>query len=247
MQSNNFKIEFETKGFFKVKNFVDIETIKNILSEIKLSKNVDIYYDRNDKIRRIEKIYDKGKFLKKLNNNFISFIEKYLEKKVIIFKDKFNAKPPGGEGFSAHYDGIFKFLDVNGKEKNGWYHYGDFFINVLLALDNCTEKNGTIEIANSHLGDFDSLLKNTPKDGTPNLLKDIEKKNKFKKINLNMGDLVVFKNTCPHRSDKNNSNTERRILYYTYSNFENGFQYNNYFDDKKNSKNNTVKSLTGTL
>ena len=34
MQSNNFKIEFETKGFFKVKNFVDIETIKNILSEI---------------------------------------------------------------------------------------------------------------------------------------------------------------------------------------------------------------------
>ena len=30
---------------------------------------------------------------------------------VLIFKDKFNLKPPGGEGFYAHYDGIFKWLD----------------------------------------------------------------------------------------------------------------------------------------
>jgi len=29
----------------------------------------------------------------------------------LIFKDKFNAKPPGGDGFYAHYDGIFQFKD----------------------------------------------------------------------------------------------------------------------------------------
>ena len=35
------------------------------------------------------------------------------EKKFTIFKDKYNAKPPKGEGFYAHYDGIFYFKNNN--------------------------------------------------------------------------------------------------------------------------------------
>tara|TARA_Y100000591_G_C21819349_1_gene692691 strand:- start:358 stop:1101 length:744 start_codon:yes stop_codon:yes gene_type:complete len=247
MEKTLFKDNFNTKGFVIVEKFVDINFIKQILYEINNSNNVDIYYDRNNKIRRIERIYDKGVFLKELNIRFINLIKNLLDYKVTIFKDKFNAKPPGGEGFSAHYDGIFKFSDKNGEEKNGWYHYGDFFLNVLLALDNCSEENGTIEIANSHSGNFNELLKKTTNDGTPNLLATEEVKNQFEKVNLNKGDLVIFKNTCPHRSDKNNSKSERRILYYTYSNIENGSKYKNYFNDKKNSKNETKKSLTGKL
>lgn len=97
------------------------------------------------------------------------------------------------------------------------------------------------------LENFDELLKKTKNDGTLNLLDTEEIKNKFEKIILNSGDLVIFKNTYPHRSDKNNSKTERRILYYTYSNIENGSKYDDYFSDKKNSKNKTRKSLTGKL
>ena len=33
-----------------------------------------------------------------------------------------------------------------------------------------------------------------------------EKKLKFKVINLSYGDVVIFSNTCPHRSKKNKSN-----------------------------------------
>ena len=247
MKITHFKNKFNTKGFFIVKKFINSNFIDEILHEIKNSKNVDIYYDRNNKIRRIEKIYDKGKFLKQLNSKFVDLIKKYLDHEVTIFKDKFNAKPPGGEGFSAHYDGIFKFSNKDGEEKNGWYHYGDFFLNVLLALDNCTEQNGTIEIADSHSGDFNQLIKKTTLDGTPNLSEIEERKNKFEKINLDVGDLVIFKNTCPHRSDKNNSTSERRILYYTYSSLKNGSKYQDYFNDKKNSKNKTRKSLSGKL
>ena len=192
MNKDDYKKQFETRGFFKIEKFIDKDNVDKILSEIKFVEDADIYFDRNNRIRRIEQIYNKGECLKDLNLNFISVIEQYLGKKVTIFKDKFNAKPPGGEGFSAHYDGIFKFLDNNGDEKNGWYHY-DNFVNALLALDNCSEENGTIEIANSHSGNFNELLNNTTKDGTPNLLDTIEEKTHFEKINLKIGDLVIFK------------------------------------------------------
>ena len=62
-------------------------------------------------------------------------------------------------------------------------------------------------------------------------------------MHLNAGDLVVFKNTCPHRSKKNKSKMNRRILYYTYLSEKFGNQYNNYFKDKELSKNKTSKSL----
>ena len=77
--------------------------------------------------------------------------------------------------------------------------------------------------------------------------KKLKKKTKFEKIHLNSGDVVIFKNTCPHRSGKNTSQTNRRILYYTYLSEEFGDQYQNYFNDKKISKNKTSKSLIGEI
>ena len=49
--------------------------------------------------------------------------------------------------------------------------------------------------------------------------------------------MVIFSNTCPHRSKQNDSAKSRRILYYTYSLAKNGSKYEIYFDDKANSKN----------
>jgi len=49
--------------------------------------------------------------------------------------------------------------------------------------------------------------------------------------------MVVFLNTCPHRSKKNNSDKNRRIIYYTYSLSKYGSKYKKYFKDKENSKN----------
>ena len=45
------------------------------------------------------------------------------------------------------------------KRSKGWYEYSNFFINVLIALDDSNKKNGTIEIAKKHNGDFLKLLK----------------------------------------------------------------------------------------
>ena len=237
LNHSKLKEEFENKGFFVCKKIFTKDYISVLIDEINNSDQNIKYYDKNKNLRRIEKLYNKGNLLKLLNDKISTILENVFEEKFLIFKDKYNAKPPGGEGFFAHYDGIFHFTDLSDKKRNGWYEYGDFFINALVALDHCNEINGTLELSKSHKGNFNDLIKNTKNDGTPALLKKIESKIFFNLIELNIGDMVVFSNTCPHRSKKNDSKDNRRILYYTYSLGKNGSKYNKYFDDKEKSKN----------
>ena len=235
--SDKLKNEFENKGYFVVPNIVDKDLIFKLINEIKESKNTIKYFDNKNNLRRIEKLFDKGPELKKLNEKIINLLNNVLNQNFLIFKDKFNAKPPGGEGFFAHYDGIFYFIDQNNNKKKGWYEYGEFFVNVLVALDNCNKENGALEIGKIHKGSFEYLFNNTKKDGTPAIIKEIEDKISFELVKLNKGDMVVFSNRCPHRSKKNISSKNRRILYYTYSLEKNGSKYEAYFNDKKKSKN----------
>ena len=50
----------------------------------------------------------------------------------------------------THYDGIFKWIDKNGKNRNGWYDYANEFFNVLVVLDDFLEENGPLEISQMH-------------------------------------------------------------------------------------------------
>tara|TARA_B100001121_G_scaffold308863_1_gene333997 strand:- start:2346 stop:3086 length:741 start_codon:yes stop_codon:yes gene_type:complete len=233
----DYKKQFENCGYFICKNFFSKNFIKLLMDEIEYSKDTTKYFDNHNFLRRIEKLYDKGIQLKNLNKKISSLLEDVFNKKFLIFKDKFNAKPPGGEGFFAHYDGIFHFINSNDEKKKGWYEYGNFFVNALVAIDECNKENGALELAQSHEGGFEELINNTKKDGTPALLKSIEAKTTFNLINLNVGDMVIFSNKCPHRSKKNKSDKSRRIIYYTYSLEKNGSKYKKYFDDKEKSKN----------
>ena len=233
----DYKKNFDKDGYFVCKNFFNKDFIFHLINEINTSQNTTKYFDNFENLRRIEKLYDKGNELKNLNKKISFLLKNVFDEEFLIFKDKFNAKPPGGDGFFAHYDGIFHFINPNNQTKRGWYEYGNFFINALVALDECNKENGALEIAKSHLGNFDQLLENTKKDGTPALSNEVEAKTTFNLINLNVGDMVVFSNTCPHRSKKNNSDKNRRIIYYTYSHGKYGSKYKKYFDDKENSKN----------
>ena len=232
-----FKKEFNDRGYFVVKNFIEKKFINQLINEINESKDTVKYFDKFDNLRRIEKLYDKGKYLIELNKKISSTLKEVFDEEFLIFKDKFNAKPPGGEGFFAHYDGVFQFINSNDEKKNGWYEYGNFFVSALVAIDECNTKNGALELAKSHKGNFDELLENTKKDGTPALSKDVEIETPFKLINLDLGDMVIFSNTCPHRSGKNESENTRRVIYYTYTPSINGSKYEQYFKDKEGSKN----------
>ena len=122
LSNEDLKKEYKNKGFFVVKNFLNINP-KFLLNDILSASSTDRYNDKYSKPRRIERIFDKSESLVKLNNDIICLLENIFQEKMTIFKDKFNSKPPGGEGFYAHYDGIFLWKDKNNFEKNGWYEY----------------------------------------------------------------------------------------------------------------------------
>ena len=239
--------QYNQQGFFIIKNLIDQEKVELAFREIISSNETQVYHDRNGAIRRIERIYDKGPNLIDINNTFLEELSSIFGEEFCIFKDKFNAKPPQGEGFYAHYDGIFNWKDKSGDLRDGWHIYADEFVNFLVSVDSCTEENGTIEIANIHKGEFEELLENTKKDGTPDLTEIVEKQTKFKKILIDPGDVVIFSSRCPHRSKKNTSSNDRRTIYYTYNPISYGDHYESYFDDKSQSQNTTSKSLSGEL
>jgi len=242
-----YKKEYHQKGFFIVPNFFEkkyVNKINKAISEIHKSKNVKIYNDRSGNLRRMEHFVFKNTLFQEINKKFINFLTKVTLKKQILFKDKVNFKPPLGEGFHPHYDGVFQFKTQDGKVKNGWYEYTDEFNNILLALDDFNHENGPLEVANADHGSFEKLIKNTKLDGTPEIKNELIKKISFVPMYIMRGSLVVFKHTCPHRSSPNNSSSERRSLYFTYNNSVNGDFYEQYFFDKDKSIN-SHKSLIG--
>ena len=245
MKKEDLRKEYKKKGYFIVKNFLKRTHLIRILKDLNLIilKNKNIFYDKNYKIRRIEKIYNKSKNLRDLNKDILKFLKFIFMENFTIFKDKVNFKPPGGEGFYPHYDGIFHFFK-NKKKMRGWYEYSNIFINCLVALDNCNKKNGALELAKEDKFSFDQLIKKTKKDGTQILLDTITKKKKFKKIILSKGDIVFFSNRCAHRSKKNLTKKMRRVLYYTYNPIKFGKNYSRYFKDKERSKS-AHKSISG--
>ena len=248
MTTNNtkdFYLEYQKKGYFIVKEFLTKNQVKIILKDLKRisKKSKNIFYDKNNKIRRIEKIYNQSKSLKNLNKEILGILKIIFDKKFAIFKDKLNFKPPGGEGFYPHYDGIFHFFK-NKKKMRGWYEYSRIFVNCLVALDSCNTNNGPLELAKEDKLTFNKLIKKTKKDGTQVLLNSVVKKKKFKKIILNKGDIVFFSNRCAHRSKNNFTNSMRRVLYYTYNPLKYGNNYLKYFRDKKQSKS-IHKSISG--
>jgi len=226
--------KFNTNGFFILKNQFDIDT-KQIIKDILNAKDTDVYFDNKNIPRRVERLFDKSPRLIELNNNILELLEKIFGTEMTIFKDKYNCKPPNGEGFYAHYDGIFTWNDKDHNEKQGWYEYTDFFVNVLIAIDHSNQSNGTIEIANVDNLNFDNLIANTRKNGTPQLNSAYEAEKEFIPIDLRPGDMVIFSHKCPHRSKKNLSSKDRRILYYTYNLKSDGDFYEKYFSDKKTS------------
>ncbi len=244
---NKKRLEYEEKGYCIIKDLLSVDLLEKAHKDILESKDTSVFKDQSGKLRRIESIYDKTSNLKLVYKSCLEILSNIFSKEFYIFKDKYNAKPPGGEGFFAHYDGIFEWIDADGNKRNGWYEYADMFVNVLASIDPMTAENGALEVSNEHKGSFSELLKNTKGNNTPDLKKSVEDSLDFEKIIINSGDIVLFSNKCPHRSSKNTSNSDRRTIYYTFNPKDQGDNYLQYFLDKNQSKDIGSKSLSGEI
>ena len=239
--------EFNENGYFSKSGFISNKNVAELKTEItRLMDNPEVvaYSDRNNNLRRMERFTFFSDIMSNLNKDIIEFLKLELGNDYLLFKDKVNFKPSGGEGFYAHYDGIFEFTAECGNKKKGWYEYTDHFVNVLVALDDFTTENGALQIAPRHSGTFSELLLNTKCDGSPDLNSEVESSCEFEHILVNAGDICIFDNKSPHRSSANRSCKERGSIYFTYTLSSAGDLYNKYFEDKDSSKN-LNKSLTG--
>lgn len=246
MKQTSFS-NFEKDGFLVLPDYFTVQEVGLVSEEIMSihsAPGVDVYLDRAGQLRRLEHFTYRSDFLTGLNHKVEALLHQIIGEPYALFKDKFNFKPPGGEGFSAHYDGVFEFQTGDGQPRKGWYEYASRFVSVLVAVDPFTEENGALEIARAHSGNFDYLLSKTRKDGSPHLNPEVEEAAHFTPIVMKEGGVAVFKNSCPHRSGPNNSQESRGSLYLTYSPKREGAHYSVYFEDKKKSKNDN-KALTG--
>jgi ectoine hydroxylase-related dioxygenase (phytanoyl-CoA dioxygenase family) len=136
----------------------------------------------------------------------------------VMFKEKINFKLPGGGGFDPHQD-----------QQAGWGVYADFFISVLVSIDEATEENGCLELVSGHHGR--GLVGD---EWTPLSDEQIAEMD-FKPHPTKPGDVVFFDCFAPHGSAPNRSDKPRRALYVTYNRASAGDHRAQYYADKRKS------------
>ena len=136
----------------------------------------------------------------------------------VVFKDKINFKLPGGDGFEAHQD-----------VQAGWARYASLHITALITIDQTTVANGCLEIA---AGFHDRGLVGT--EWAP--LTDADTPGAaYIPIESAPGDAVFFDSFAPHRSGPNQTDDQRRVLYFTYNKLSEGDNLARYYADKRAS------------
>lgn len=134
----------------------------------------------------------------------------------VLFKDKINFKLPGGDGFKEHQD-----------VQAGWDDYADLHITAMVAVDETTPENGSLEmIPGKHkqglLGSKWAPLSDGDTDNKP-----------YVAVHCKPGDAVFFDSYAPHRSFPNHTDKARRVLYITYNKLSQGDSREKYYADKR--------------
>ncbi|MBK8244313.1 MAG: phytanoyl-CoA dioxygenase family protein [Saprospiraceae bacterium] len=225
---NKKKELYERDGFVVLSNFFDDEYVKTLILESNRllliannnkESNPIKFNQVNSQIYRIDPIINISKIYKNLlkNKNFINILEFFEGSEISLLKDKLIYKPAGSRGYPMHQDyawcqGIFP----------------SSLFSVMISLCKANEKNGAVKFFKGY---HDKLL------STENEIRHMNQ-NEVKQVNLekgvivelNMGDIVIFKGLTPHQSSENLSNESRPLLYFSFNHKKDGNFYNEYWN-----------------
>ncbi|WP_027857379.1 phytanoyl-CoA dioxygenase family protein [Marinobacterium jannaschii] len=165
------------------------------------------------------------------------FIEALTGSEFVLFKDKCNAKNPGGGAFDPHQDVIAydQFQPV--------YH-----ITAAIFLDDATLENGCLNFPENYLQDVAGLeteKRETPLgmlpilpsyDGGPdngNIRQEVCDQIRWNTVTARKGDVVLFDSYVPHFSEKNDSQKTRRAMFFTFNAKADGNFYEAYYGMKR--------------
>ena len=165
-------------------------------------------------INRIEYIFPFHQGFAELNEALKTPAAQLLGEEAVLFKEKINFKMPGGDGFKPHQD-----------SQAGWQKYADYFVSVMVSIDEATIENGCLQLVAGHQNE--GLYKEweplTDRD-----MADME----FKYYPTSPGDIVLFDCYTPHASEPNESNRIRRAYFATYNRLSEGDHLAAYYADK---------------
>ena len=135
----------------------------------------------------------------------------------VLFKEKVNFKMPGSDGFKPHQD-----------SQAGWNDYADYFVTVMVCIDEATIENGCLKFAAGHQ--------------TRGIYREWEPLTETDMIDMDFvpyptapGDLVFFDCYAPHESDRNLTDRMRRMYFATYNRASAGDHLLRYHADKHKS------------
>ena len=123
------------------------------------------------------------------------------EQEAVLFKEKINFKLPGGAGFAAHQD------------SPAYIGLADRHISVLVAVDEFTEANGCLQVAQGGGWEKGQVALTTDGVVTP----EAEAGMTWRPLECHPGDVVLFSGYLPHRSESNTTASSRRGLFLTYN------------------------------
>jgi hypothetical protein len=150
-----------------------------------------------------------------------------LGEEAVLFKEKINFKMPGGDGFKPHQD-----------SQAGWGDYANFFINVMVTIDEATLENGCIKLVAGHQN------RGLFREWEPLTAQDMEGMD-FQPYPTQPGDVVLFDCFAPHASEPNFTNSMRRIYFATYNRLSEGDHLDRYYADKRKSYPPDIERIVG--
>lgn len=222
--------DFKKNGFLLVKNGFnqeDISTIESWTTELadmpEKSGTHWVYHEKSkinpdiELINRIENISPFHQGFAELSDVLKSPMAQLYNEEAVLFKEKINFKMPGGDGFKPHQD-----------SQAGWQDYADYFISVLVCIDEATIENGCLQMVS---GFQNQGLYREWEPLTDDDMADMD----FVHYPTKPGDIVFFDCYTPHASEPNLTDTTRRIYFATYNKLSEGDHLEQYYADKYKS------------
>jgi len=168
-------------------------------------------------ISRIENISPFVSGFKTLSDTLKKPVAQLLREPAVLFKEKINFKYPGADGFKPHQD-----------QQAGWWEYADFFISVMVCIDEATAENGCLQMVAGHhksglIREWEPLTEEDTADMD------------FVFAPTRPGDVVFFDCYAPHGSEPNMSDSTRRLYFATYNRASDGDFLEKYYADKRKS------------
>lgn len=194
-------------------------------------------FDNDEKVCRYEYINGYSQPIKKIIvPKLQQMIRQLTDTDFVLFKDKCNAKNPGGGAFEPHQD-IIAYDQFKPA-----YH-----VTAAIFLDDATLENGCLFFPENYQRDLQGL--ETRKVTTPvgdlpvlqsyeggathgNIRQEICDQLNWIPITAQAGDVVLFDSYVPHYSKKNESLLPRRAMFFTFNALSDGDFYEAYYDMK---------------